>query len=47
MARIGGRIDACGVLMECHEGKSHLEGVDGKVLLHWILRSGIERHGLD
>ena len=32
MARMGGRRDACGVLMERPEGKSHLEdlGVDGK-----------------
>jgi len=37
---MGGRRDACGVLMERPEGKSHLEDlrVDEKVLLKWIFK---------
>jgi hypothetical protein len=41
--------NACKILIGKHEGKVHSEhiGVDGKIILEWMLRKWMERFGLD
>jgi hypothetical protein len=49
VAPMGERRDVCRVLVGASEGKDYLKnpGVDVRIILRWILGSGIWGHGLD
>jgi len=49
VARKGERKCVSRVLVGKREVRNHLEepGVDGRIILRWIFRSGISGHGMD